>query len=134
MTENTKQAQRQAGALTEIKRLGVSLDALAVMTFTRELYTRAERGRLLAEHKSLVEADNRAHQLMAEAAPHDTLSWEQRVEQFGKAAADEQFAPREAAIEAKMAAGQAVGVFEREHPLIGRFVNAVGTISRSSPA
>lgn len=132
MTSSTIDEKQKEAGLSEIKRIAASLDALSVIALAHELYTRQARVRLLAEHKSLIDADLQAYRLMKDAAVHDDLEWNERVKRFGAEVAKEQFAPQKAAGEAKLRAGKAIDAFEREHPIIGRLADAAAANGRST--
>ncbi|CAE6850604.1 hypothetical protein R75465_07143 [Paraburkholderia aspalathi] len=120
----------QKPILEAIEKLHAPLAAIALLKMADEFYTKEERAALYAEHQALIDADVAAYHHLQEAGPQDKLSWEQRVEQFGETVANEQYAPKKDAMEAKQAASRRVGEFEREHRLIVRLAGAKATLGK----
>lgn len=88
--------EKQFTLLTkQLDNLIFPLKAIAHVELVRELYTQAEREKLIAEYRALELADQEA--FAAAQQVHDQLTppglnYEERVKQFGKSEADRQLA------------------------------------------
>ncbi len=97
-------AKQFASLTKQLDELISPLKTIAQMGLLRELYSQAEREKLIIEYRALELADQEAFAAMQQAqdqlAP-PKLSYEERVKQFGKSETDRQLAPVSEASERK---------------------------------
>lgn len=116
--------------LDAIGNLHTPLAAIALLMMADEFYTKDKRVALYAEYQILLDADAAAYQHLQEVGPKDNLSWAQRIEQFGEAVANEQYAPKTAAMEARKETLRRIDEFVQEHRLIVRLAEAKAAIGK----
>ncbi len=129
MTDKNEDKQHKA-LMTALEKVQAPLEALALLKLADEFYTKEERAKVYAEYDKLRDADKAAYANLDQTRAADDLSWEQRVEKYGEAKAREQFAPHQAAMDAKQETGRAVMAFEREHRLVLRLLDMRATLSK----
>ncbi|RBL65411.1 hypothetical protein C3E98_043135 [Pseudomonas sp. MWU13-2625] len=113
--------KNESKLLETLDSVAASLESIALLRAIDMFYTREDRIALLAEYRSLIDADHAAYadlQRAREADPERELGWEARVEKYGEEEARKQNAPVIALFEAKRETSEQHSRFGYKHPLI----------------
>ncbi|MCC8533237.1 hypothetical protein LN457_10565 [Xanthomonas phaseoli] len=129
MTDKNEDNRHKA-LMTALEKVQAALETLALLKLADEFYTKEERAKVYTEYGRLRDAHQAAYANLDKARAADDLTWEQRVEKYGEAKAKEQYAPYQAAIDARREAGRAVMAFEKEHRIVLRLLDMRTTLSK----
>ena len=121
----------QKNILNAIDNLQGRIEAIALLQMVDEFYTKEERTELYSQYRALTEASTLAQQKIQESRPKDSLTWTERVEQFGEEVANQHFEPYNRAVETSSTASKKVTEFNQAHPLIAQLLNIKKTLSNS---
>jgi len=123
----SEEEQRLQQVLEKIER---SLGVNALMQLANEFYTKEERTALYAQHKALEAEDQRTLAALIAPRPQEELGWEQLVAKYGEAGATAQTEERESLRLVRVAAGDRLKAFEKEHKLLLRLREAKAEFSK----
>jgi hypothetical protein len=119
-SERVKELQKPL--IEALQKMHRPVEVMSLLALANEFYRPEQRRELYARRQELVEADNRAFQLMDEARPNDGLSHDERVRMLGESAAEQRTAPYEEARLKRVQAMTDLSDFDKEHGLIVRLL------------
>jgi hypothetical protein len=127
-SERIKELQKPL--IEALQKMHRPVEVMSLLALANEFYTPEQRRELYARRQELVEADNRAFQLMDEARPNDGLSHDERVRMLGESAAEQRTAPYEEARLKRVQAMTDLSDFDKEHELIVRLLEQKVTFAK----